>query len=718
MLSLIKSFLIILIISSTTIIGYTQNVNVDSLKAVFETNIPDTTRIKVGIALSNELRRSDSEGALYYNDIVLNLAEDKGYEKWFAIAKLTKIPLLAYNKQLKEAEVFAKEALSYFQKENDLKYSIVALNSLGIIQKTLNKYQDALETYELGIQAADKNNDLTTKAKLLINKGNVQQGLNNFIGASQSFFESLKILEAEEDVSGVALVQNNIGLLYRNQRDLDKALEYYELSLKQLVLINDRMGQINALINIADVHIARKNNKEALKKYEEVLLLAQKMGYIRFIITAKVIIATFLAEGKKNEEASLILNEVQDQIEGMRQKDIKNFYGARAIIAANQKNWSKALIYQKKSLAIARKSDNIEGISKELKQLSFLYKEDNNYKEAYKAFEEYNMLSDSVVNEGNLLQLKLKEAKYNFDKEQALQEAAFKNKELITDKRLRTRTFIALGLIFALLVAIGWGGTILKANRKEKEYNKSLELKVAERTADLNISNQNLEQANYELRTFNYIASHDIKEPIRNIGNYVGLIKRKVSDDHKEELKDYFETIKNSTKQLYTLIEDFAFYTTLSKNDDIKLEGINISEMVTTINLSLNNLIQERKGTILVHTFPMIQSSKSMLYVVLKNLIENGLKYNTSNTPTVTLSYNETATTHQILVTDNGVGIEKEYYGRIFEMFKKLDRNQKHTNSGIGLSVVLLIMKKLGGKVSLESELTKGSIFTLELPKS
>ena len=99
----------------------------------------------------------------------------------------------------------------------------------------------------------------------------------------------------------------------------------------------------------------------------------------------------------------------------------------------------------------------------------------------------------------------------------------------------------------------------IEAQAKQLQiFNTQLENTVEERTVELQIANKNLEQANYELRTFNYIASHDIKEPIRVIGGYVGLIRKKLPTDLKENLGEYFDTIKRSTKQLYTLIEDFC----------------------------------------------------------------------------------------------------------------------------------------------------------------
>ena len=110
-----------------------------------------------------------------------------------------------------------------------------------------------------------------------------------------------------------------------------------------------------------------------------------------------------------------------------------------------------------------------------------------------------------------------------------------------------------------------------------------------------------------------------------------------------------------------------------------------------------------------------MKSSPSMLYVALKHLVDN-LKFNNSETPTVELSYQLTNDKHQIIVSDNGIGIGEEYNERIFEMFKRLHDRAAYKGSGIGLAIVKLMTEKLNGDIIMESEEGKGSEFMIELP--
>lgn len=274
-----------------------------------------------------------------------------------------------------------------------------------------------------------------------------------------------------------------------------------------------------------------------------------------------------------------------------------------------------------------------------------------------------------------------------------------------------------------MISAIGWGFFVYRNNLEKKKLNALLEAKVKKRTEELENANKNLEQANYELRTFTYIASHDIKEPIRVISGYAGLIYKKLPTDLKGNLGEYFNTIKRSTKQLYTLIEDFANYTTMSRNETIKKEVVDLNQVTISVIEQLEETLTKYNGQVIVKNLPTIKTGNSLLFTILRNLIENGFKYNNSEKPTVNINYNKTEITeesgqayHQIIVSDNGIGISKEYHKKIFEMFKRLHNRGAYEGSGIGLAIVKLSVAKLDGTITLKSEVGKGSQFVIMLP--
>jgi signal transduction histidine kinase len=229
--------------------------------------------------------------------------------------------------------------------------------------------------------------------------------------------------------------------------------------------------------------------------------------------------------------------------------------------------------------------------------------------------------------------------------------------------------------------------------------------------------NEQLYQQNNALQQFSYIASHDIKEPIRSIGNYIGLVRKKIAAADEEKLGLYFDNIKSGLQQVYTLIEDVMQYTQISQNETLVLKAVNIDKVIKNIEIGLGTFIEEKKAKIIYTDLPIIQSSSSMLFMILKNLIQNSLKFNHSEVPTIKIDYNKTKTHHEIIVSDNGIGIDKNYHGKVFEMFKKLNNKEAYEGSGIGLAIVKLSVDKLNGEIILDSEVGKGSRFLILLPQ-
>ena len=139
--------------------------------------------------------------------------------------------------------------------------------------------------------------------------------------------------------------------------------------------------------------------------------------------------------------------------------------------------------------------------------------------------------------------------------------------------------------------------------------------------------------------------------------------------------------------------------------------------MVASVASGLGAFIQEKQATVEYQDLPTIHSSSSLIFVALKNIIENGLKFNESTKPTVKVEYNSTPEHHQIIVSDNGIGIDPEFHEHVFTMFKRLHSMGEYPGSGIGLAMVKLAAEKLGGGIEIESEKGKGSTFIITLPK-
>lgn len=247
--------------------------------------------------------------------------------------------------------------------------------------------------------------------------------------------------------------------------------------------------------------------------------------------------------------------------------------------------------------------------------------------------------------------------------------------------------------------------------------NEELEQKVTLRTQDLERSNDELTLKNEELARFAYIASHDLKEPLRNISSFVGLINRRAKKETiSAEILEYLDFIKLNTHQMHTIVHDVLEYSKYDRSEFL-IEAVNLNQIFKDIQLALSDYITQKNVTVIIPTFPIIESNQSFLFLIFKNIVENGIKYNETENPKIEISFSETTTNYIIKVKDNGIGIEPQYHESIFKMFKRLHTREKYNGSGLGLAISKKIIEKMNGRIELESELNQGATFIIYHPK-
>lgn len=333
---------------------------------------------------------------------------------------------------------------------------------------------------------------------------------------------------------------------------------------------------------------------------------------------------------------------------------------------------------------------------------------DNDYEQAYLYNKRIHCLKDSIQLIENKMILRMKQTDFDLEKER-LENKIIKS-QVARNKRFNTALIIIIGLLSLIL----YGAFRLWKNGKN--FNEVLQRKVNAQTESVKTMNEKLIQNNNELKKFSHIASHDIKEPIRNIGSFVKLIKRKIPAEQQLSVQPYFEIVNNSCNQIYTLIEDIMQYTKLGNLDKVPIEQINLEDFVSNIRSNLQTFLADNNASITTENLDSIHSNKSLLFIILKNLIENGIKYNDSKNPVVHISYTLSEYGHELHVKDNGIGISKNYRRDIFELFTRLHTRNEYEGTGLGLSIVESCLSKLGGVIQLISELGQGSNFIVILP--
>lgn len=247
--------------------------------------------------------------------------------------------------------------------------------------------------------------------------------------------------------------------------------------------------------------------------------------------------------------------------------------------------------------------------------------------------------------------------------------------------------------------------------------NKEFEIQTSELLKTLKTKNKHLETANNELEKFAYVASHDLKTPLRNIHSFLTLIQRRVNQGKTSEIGEYLQFASTNAHRMHELIQDILAFSQFNSKK-ISFENEDLNQIMGDALDNLQELIKEKGAVITKANLPTLYCNDSQMLSLFQNLIENGIKYNNSTIPKIDIKCSESTTAYEICIEDNGIGIEEEYQEKIFEMFYRLHNQGEYTGTGIGLATCRKIVAHHNGKLTLRSVQNKGTVFCISLPKS
>lgn len=573
--------------------------------------------------------------------------------------------------------------------------------------------------------------------------------------------KSLQISRLNKYDKGIITALHNLGIIYRKKGELEKALHYFLAALKEVERKKDIEATINTYTNIGKIHLAMKNPKLAYQYFQRAIKAAEQinkpskltepfqlMGKYHLYNKEYELALPYLKKsykiGKENAQylyvatTLILLGECEYQL-GFKEKAINSLREAETLLInigeqqtelhtlhlslSNIFNelgkYDQALAKAHKSLDLAtNKGLEVSKLSS-FQLLAQLYENKGAYKKALDYNKAATAQQDSLhIEKKEELIIEL-ETKYQSEKKE-IENELLRTQQEKSEAELKTKNALMTAIGFSVVLLGSLVFLLFRAYQTKHRYNKELQVQVAERTQELEYSNQQLRQSNMELERFAFIASHDLKTPLGNIINFTNLLDRILESNDNKQVQQCIHFIKEGGKRMNNLIEDVLEYSKLSNTTkENKQEQINLNILCEELANTISIYLEDKNAKIEIpQQLPIVTANYSSLFLLFKNLIENAIKYNESTTPTIKISFTQYTDTFSLFFIDNGIGIPEEFFDKIWDMFSRLHTHSKYEGTGLGLATCKKLIHTLKGTIHVKSTVGVGSIFEIRLPSS
>ncbi|MBI5475055.1 MAG: PAS domain S-box protein [Ignavibacteriae bacterium] len=228
---------------------------------------------------------------------------------------------------------------------------------------------------------------------------------------------------------------------------------------------------------------------------------------------------------------------------------------------------------------------------------------------------------------------------------------------------------------------------------------------------------QEIENRNKELDDFTYVVSHDLKEPLISIEGYSKIVMKDHGAVLDDEGREYLGTVVQSASRMKNLIDDLLTLSRLGRSNDA-LESVSVKNIIDEVLRDFQFTLRQQNVVVtMADAFPRVRFSYTRLSMVFRNLISNAMKFNDKPKPTIHLDVAEDENEFVFSVADNGIGIDPQYFDRIFAIFQRLRRSEEYRGTGAGLTIAKKIVEREGGRIWVTSEPNRGSTFFFTIKK-
>lgn len=660
--------------------------DIDSLLSVAEYQ-KDTNAVNAFIKLGKTYAANDNQKSIEYLNNAIELSKSIDFQNGIAIS-YKEIGISFYYIGEYDSCVF------YFENAYEIFKSLDLIDDLadvlvlqGIIFDTQSKHDKSLEKYFKAIEIYDSLQNLDGLSATYSNIALIFQRQNQLDEAIEYQYKSLEINKKLGNKNNIAISLINIGLVYQDIEEYEKALEVYQEAKEIFKEVHNKQVESALYNNIGLIYNQLKDYKSALKNFEISLILKEELGNRSGIAT------TYNNIGK---------------------------------IYLEKEDFSKAEEYFKNSLKISMEINIPSEIKNSYHNLYLLYSKLSNYKEALINFEKYKNIEDSINtttynSEINELQVLFETS----EKEKTIKQLNLENQQqkFQNEKQRIIIWIIALGFALIIFFSI----LIFRALKSKNKAFKQLEIKnqeienqknqIEEKNVKLAEQARKLSELDEIKSKFFTNISHEFRTPLTLI---IAPIKSLLEKNKNPELNFELEIINNNAQRLLRLINQLLDLSKIDKKSmKLNLKRGNFVSFVRNIFNAFSSYAVDKNIEMDFSSVNeiIIPFDDEKIEKIIINIISNALKF-TSEKGKITLNIENIENQIQIVIIDTGKGIPEQELSKIFDRFYMIEHayETETQGSGIGLSLVKELVEIHRGKISVESEIEKGTKFILQFP--
>lgn len=573
-----------------------------------------------------------------------------------------------------------------------------------------NNPDSAILIYNSALSLIDTVNDKHNLAKIYTNIGSSYHIKGDYEKAMSLFFAAQSIWQQINNTQGIANSYNNIGVLYTVLDYYDKAIDCHRKGLRLSDSVSDSMMVYKNNFNLTIVFINKQNLDSAMlytaKTLELVKMLNDKSEYLKTCnLAGRVYGSLGLVDS-----AQYFFNQVVINDDVINEWELGYAYAGIADLELKLNRPNIAIEWAKKSMFIAKKLDAKWDVQHSAQILYKAYEKIGNNVESFKYYKIYNEYSDIVFSEKKARQIDYLELK-----KKDFENRLLINENILINEKISKKNHIIIFLVIISILVVILVFLLMKNISRIRALNNDLEISSNE----INDKNKQLSVLLSVKDRFFGIIGHDVKSPVSTVVSFVELLKNNYDQFNRDDIIEYLDIISTSGLNAIDLLDTILDWSKSQMGDFIPdPHVINIREVINTAVGFVGNITLNKGIEIIIDekcSFD-VNIDKNMNTTILRNLLTNAAKFSHSGSK-VYIFANRHDDKLRISVKDKGVGMSKERISELFDLTKRNTslgtKNEKGT--GIGLVLCKELVEKQGGKIWVESEEGKGSVFVYEL---